>query len=334
MRKYSITAMDLASTTKFVRIMAGKAGLKPVFHPFGSMQAPYTNPITKEIHIETPLWSFTEVEHMLWLGKALHETGHHRGDNYEIMDFSVKKKIDMKSLLGTIMNLLSDWINDQQWEGELDGAHKAVVMIQIECARKGLEHVTSAPIPDDDKTRLLLKLFAWIYDRRAATFQPALMAAALDWAKVIDFDSLVQFNDELNAIHDGQSCYDLAIKILNSEGLSSEQPEPGEEGQPGEGEEGEDGETETDGDGEGDGEDEGEGDAESDKEGEKSDKESKGKKGKEVFVSYRDILLADDHGKSPKDKGKPVKIVYDHEWEASYVPKVQYDEIDLSRVVK
>lgn len=316
MSRYNIDAMDVAGTSKFIRIVAKRAGLRAVFHPLGEITTPYTNPLTKEIHVDTPHWSFTPVEHMLWLGKVLHELGHWRDGNQEIMEYCLAKKIDMRSLLGTVMNILSDWINDQQWQGELDGAHRAVVMIQIECARRGLDHLQPAPMPEDEKTLLMIRIFAWIYARRAATFQPQLLPAAQAWGEVINFDSLLEFNSELNAIHDGQSCYDLAVKIIKSDGQSCGEGEGGEEGEDGEGDDGGEGEDDSDGDGDS-----------------KDKKKGKSKERKESFVSYREILLADDHGKTVGEKGAPVTIEYDHDWQDNYSPHSDYDEVDLSREV-
>lgn len=309
----SLVAMDTHSAGSFVRTVAGEAGLKPVFKDHAVQ--PCTNPITKEILVTKPQWSWTDKQAAVWRGEILHETGHWHKGNKDIMQFFLDRKTDMRSLYGTVANIFSDWVNDQQWiKRNLEGAHRDVQEAQNYHCGRGIESLMKQGLPADDKGKLLVSVFAWTYCKRADTFQSGLTANALRWAKYVAYTSLSCHDDELQALHDGQSIHDLIVKIFEQKEMEEELPEnkadggSGEEGQEGEPKDGESKGSSKDGKGEGD---------------EKDSEEP-------VWVSYRD-LLADDHSGDPEMGGTPIKIIYDHDQEDSYIPFDEYNVHDLEK---
>lgn len=317
---HSLTVMDTASATAFARTMAGKARLRAVLHD--EPLQPYTDPVSMTLHVEKPRWTWTEEQHADWRGKLLHEIGHHIEKNGEIMDYFVSIKIDMKSLRGTVVNILTDYINDRQW-GELGytGAMRDVAVCQYIACRRGLEVLAEKGVPEPGtKQGILVRVFSWIYGRRAATYQPILTALACEWQRAADYPALIPFNEELEAMTDGPSVVNLANKIVPPDDDEEDEGDSGEGEGEGDGEEGEQG-----GEGEGEGDPDG-GDEKS------GDPDKKGEGG--GWVSYRDVLMADDHATKPEFGGKPVKIKYDHDWQNTYQPFNTFNEVDLAKEVK
>ena len=275
--------LDTYSARKFVETMAGVVGLSVEFSIEPTQ--PRTCPVSKRIWVESPKWDWDEITTTKWWGELLHELGHHRGDNGELMQFFVSMRLDTRSFKGTVVNILLDYINDAQWYEEYRGAHRNVEAAQRFYSERGItraEREAKEGKQYDPKTELLFRIFSWIYNRRAATYQRGLAAAAARWLKVRPFDELTQFNAELGALTDGASVNTLADKIV---ALDPPTDEPEEDADDGEG------------------------------------------SGAEVWVSYRDLLLADNHA----NKGAPgkIRIRYDHEPEHNYVPFNTYIEMDL-----
>ena len=289
--------LNTASAQGYVRTLAGRQNLRVVFSK-DDIQ-PYTDPVRKTIHVQEPKWDWPLELAADWRGKIVHELGHHRGANSDLMDFFVARGINTKEFRGTVINILLDYINDAQWQGEYAGAHRDVCATQIVCATHGLAGVKKRGIPPDAKTQKLVEVFSWIYNQRAATYQKPLAGIAAQWEKLIPFGWLNAFNAELNSLTTGEDIEELTRKICDGDEQGG-QDEGGEKGSDSEGEQ----EDEVDPAG---------GDLPS----------------KEVWVSYKDLLLADDHSKEKGSPGK-VRIDYDHSARHNYAPFGAYIEIDLS----
>jgi len=310
-----LKVMDTHAASSFVRTIAGEAGLKPMF--VDEPTQPCTNPITKQIIVTRPHWGWTEEQASVWAGEIGHEAGHWFAGNKAIMQWFLDRKTNMASLYGTLANLFADWVNDQQWkERNLLGMHRDVQAAQNFHCGRGIEALNKRGIPADEKGKLLVTVFSWIYGQRADTFQPGLTANALAWAKAVDPSPMFIHNSELQTLHDGQSIHDLIVKIFEQEDMEEEiPPEGGGEGDPNEGEEAKDGDNlgkET-------GKSEGKG---------KGDKE--GESEEEIWVSYRD-LLADDHSSHEMGEGSPVRIIYDHDESEDYEPYNEHYVLDLEK---
>lgn len=295
-----LEVMDTHAARAFVRTVAGEAGLNPTFSE--DTVQPCTNPKTKQIIVTKPQWSWTPEQAAVWRGEILHEAGHWFKGNKDVMQFFLDKNTDMASLYGTLANLFADWVNDRQWIARnLEGAHRDVQAAQNYHCGRGVDGLIERGVPEDDKGKLLVSVFSWIYNRRADTFQSGLTANAMRWAKYVDYTSLVAHNDELEALNDGQSIHNLIVKLFEQEEMEDEMPpeqqesEGGSESQPEKGENTEDGEKEA-----------------------------------PAWVSYRD-LLADDHS-DMGGEGAPIKIVYDHDPDDSYVAYDEFNVTDLGKI--
>ena len=296
--------MDTNGARIFVRTLAKASNLTVVFHD--EYITPHTDPVAGTIHVARPKWSFTEDEHQCWQGEILHELGHHRGENLKAMNYFVAQGLDTKTLYGTVVNILLDWINDYQWT-PYDGAREALSATQRRCARLGIAKIKSDPMKGEN-TRKLAKIFSWIYNQRYATYQRSLREA-IEWAHEVPYEDLEVHNSELRELlinQTGEAIEALAKKIVPPSKSEDEEEEE---------------EQESDGD-------------ESDEQGGDEEKEEEiGER--ESFISYRDLLLADDHSSGKGETGKSAKIIYDHDPCENYVEfgeKIQ--EIDLSEVVK
>lgn len=316
--------MDTEGAGIYARSLAATAGLTVVF--FDEDGQPYTDPVRKTLHVQKPQWQWDEKRYAIWNGTLLHELGHHRGNNGALMDGMVKRKINTKSLYGAVVNILLDWINDAQWAA-FPGANSAVEACQMHYAGQGIARVKES-YPKDDKSKLMVTVFSWIYNQRALTYQKGLLATAFEWQDVVPFDSLDVHTAELRALlksATAESVISLTDKIVPPEHHPDEEEEGEEEGggEEGDGEgDPEDGDSES---GEGDGPDDGD-------DSESSDKDGEGE-GKKAWVSYRDLLLADRHDTRGKP-GRAVVITYDHDWADNYEPLGNPEIIDLSEVVK
>lgn len=304
----SLGIMDERATEIFVRTLSKTCGLRMQYGEDEDCQ-PYTDPINKVIHVARPRWHWCEEQYQCWLGAVCHELGHHREVNGEIMQYFTDKRVNTKSMYGTVVNLLMDWVNDAQWI-KYPGAHMAVQAIQLRCATRSIAGVRSHP-PTSDRDKMLCALFSWIYNRRAVTYQPGLMAVASEWADTVPHEYDIH-NSELKDLlknPTGPKVEELAKKICPPDEQDQEEQEQEGEGDPSEGGEGESGEQEGEGK---DGEDEG---------------EDKGNVGE---ISYRDLLISHDHS----EIRRRVNIKYDHDWSDSYIPFNKYKEIDLSVEVR
>jgi hypothetical protein len=295
--------MDTNGARIFVRTLAKASNLTVVFHD--EYITPHTDPVAGTIHVARPKWSFTEDEHQCWQGEILHELGHHRGENLKAMNYFAVQGLDTKTLYGTVVNILLDWINDYQWT-PYDGAREALSATQRRCARLGIAKIKSDPMKGE-KTRKLAKIFSWIYNQRYDTYQRSLREA-IEWAHEVPYEELEIHNSELRELlvnQTGEAVEALAKKIIPPKADDKEEEQ----------------EEETDGEGEG---------------GEQKDGEEEEEiKDQESFISYRDLLLADDHDSSKGEKGKSAKIIYDHDPRENYVEfGEKIKEIDLSEVVK
>ena len=298
--------MDTNGARIFVRSLAKASNLTVVFHD--TYVTPHTDPVAGTIHVARPKWSFTEDEHQCWQGEILHELGHHRGENLKAMNYFVAQGLDTKTLYGTVVNILLDFINDYQWT-PYDGAREALSATQRRCARLGIAKVKSDPMKGE-KTRKLAKIFSWIYNQRYATYQRSLREA-IEWAHEVPYEELEKFNSELRELlvnQTGEAVEALAKKIVPPPKQDEEKEQEQEEQESEQGDEEEQQEQE---------------------EGEEKEEEGEGE---EQFISYRDLLLADDHGSGKKNK---TKIIYDHDPHENYVEfGEKIIEIDLSEVVK
>lgn len=296
--------LDTVSTEIFIRSLARSSNLSVVFFEQEDGQ-PFTDPVRATVHVARPRWHWAKDQYNRWLGAVCHELGHHRGNNGALMQYFVERKINTKSLYGTVVNILLDWINDAQW-ARYPGAHLAVQSIQEYCAQRSIEHVINDP-PTEERSKLLIRVFSWIYGRRAATYQRGLMSAATRWEEIVPHEYSALNSELLELLSDtvGDRVDALARKIVDSDPETDEEEEeeghqPGDEEEPGE--EGEEGEE---------------------------------KQGSGGWISYRDVLMQDqdDH----TDMGKPSRctVKYDHDPSDSYVPfGDRYREIDLSEVVR
>ncbi len=297
----SLRTMNIHAAKGFVNTMAQSRGMTVVYHKEAIQ--PYTDPQSKQIHVSRPMAHWDDTQFGVWMGEVFHELGHHRGINGKIMDHFAKKGTDMKSMYGTLVNMFADVINDKQWAGTYDGAHRDVQAAQLYHAARGY-NITKDNPPTDDKSRLMAELFSWYYSRRGSTFQPVLRGIGQQWESLIPIPgNLTALNDEWAALSDAQSIEDLIAKILPPEEIEKGNPPP--QPQPGEGE----------GEGEG-------------KEGQEGKGKAKGQaKGKgegdptdgEAWVRYRD-LLPDNHGddKPSNARLKGIKILYDQDPGAKY----------------
>lgn len=305
--------LDTVSTEIFVRSLARTSNLSVVFFEEEDGQ-PYTDPVRRTVHVARPRWHWPELQYNQWLGAVCHELGHHRGGNGDLMQYFVDRKVNTKSLYGTVVNILLDWINDAQWI-KYPGAHLAVQAVQVHCAERGINFAVEPP--KDKRARILTQVFSWIYNRRAETYQRGLMPIATKWEIIVPH-SYSAYNSDLAdlLLHpSGESVSSLARKIIDEDSDEDETEGDGDEGNRGEGESDGDG-----GDGQGNPSDE-EGSGDSDAEG--------------AWISYRDLLMKnqDDH----THHGKPHKVLvkYDHDPEDSYVPfGDKYKEIDLGSIVR
>lgn len=304
--------LDTVSTEIFVRSLARTSNLSVVFFEDEEGQ-PYTDPIKRTVHVARPRWHWPELLYNQWLGAVCHELGHHRGHNGGLMQYFVERRINTKSLYGTVVNILLDWINDAQWT-KYPGAHLAVQAVQVHCAERGINFATEPP--KDKRARILTQVFSWIYNRRAETYQRGLMPIATKWEIIVPH-GYSAYNSELAELllhPSGESVSSLARKIIDEDSDEDETEGDGGEGNPGEGD--------SDGDG-------------SDGSGDAGDEEGSGDSDAEgAWISYRDLLMKnqDDH----THHGKPHKVLvkYDHDPEDSYVPfGDKYKEIDLGSIV-
>lgn len=299
--------LDTVSTEIFVRSLVKASNLSVVFFPDEDGQ-PFTDPVKKTIHVAAPRWYWPEHKYNQWLGAVCHELGHHRGGNGNLMQYFVDRKVNTKSLYGTVVNILLDWINDAQWI-KYPGAHLAVQAVQVYCAERGITY--AAHPAEDERSKVLTKVFSWIYGRRAETYQRGLMPIATKWEAIVPHGYGV-FNSDLAdlLLHpSGESVESLARKIISAE-TDEEENDQG------------------DGDGEG-GKGDGDGESEAGSGDEAGDGESEGD-GDDGWISYRDLLMnnQDDH----THHGKPnrVSVHYDHDPADSYQPfGNNYQEIDL-----
>ena len=292
----SARSMDASAASKFCRALAGRLNLRVKFHK--TPVQPHTNPVSGEIHVTEPNANWTEGQYAVWSGEILHELGHHRGENKDVMEYFLRKKIDMGSMYGTLVNVFADVVNDRQWAGKLDGASRDVQAAQSFHAQRGAESVATNP-PTDDLSKLLCEVFSWNYNRRANTYQPLLMKPAREWENVIPVPAALEaLNPAFDALSDGPSIEALIEKILPPEEIEKAQQPQSQEG---EGEEGD-------------------GESEEGKEGKKAKGKAKGKLGDEegeeveAWVSYKD-LLSDNHATKDAPSESTLHIAYDHEFD-------------------
>ena len=295
--------MDTNGARIFVRTLAKASNLTVVFHE--EAITPHTDAVKGTIHVARPKWSFTEEEHLCWQGEILHELGHHRGNNGTAMQYFVAKRLDTKTLYGTVVNILLDWVNDFQWT-RYDGAREALTACQRRCARMGIELIRDMP-PSTKNSEKLSRIFSWIYNQRYLTYQRGLIEA-LEWEHLVPYeDQYGMYNSELRELlnsQTGEAIEALAIKIVPPPKKDDEEQEESENADS----EDSDGESEN---------------------AETEEKESGTER--EVFISYRDLLLSDDHGtEGGKNKAR---IVYDHDRSENYEEFNDYQEIDLSEGV-
>jgi len=288
--------MDTSGAQTFVRAMARADGLIVIFHP--EKIQPYTDPVRKEIHVTCPQWAWTEEEWLCWQGEILHELGHHRGVNGEIMHEFVERKVNTRSLYGTVINILTDWINDYQWVSFGGGAHNSVETVQRRCAREGLRSVQSDGLPEGN-AGVLVRIFSWIYSQRAATYQKGLMMDALGWEKAFPHE-LDHLNSELRDLLKNPTAdkvQALALKLVPPDEQDEQQQEQEVQGE---------------GDPDGDGE------------------EGEGNEAEGSWVSYRDLLMPHNHDTEAAKNS--INIKYDHDPRDNYVPFGNtFDEIDVAR---
>ena len=349
--------LDTYSARKFVETIAGVVGMSVEFS-IEPIQ-PRTCPVSKKIWVESPKWDWDEITTAKWWGELLHELGHHRGDNGELMQFFAATRLNTRSFKGTVVNILLDYINDGQWFEEYRGAHRNVEAAQRFYCERGVTRVerdTKDGVQHDPKTASLCRIFSWIYSRRAATYQRGLAAAAARWLKVRSFDELTQFNAELEALTDGASVDTLADKIValdpptdepaKGKGPVKGEPELTQNSDLGDPKKSDDSENGGNDDEQDDEQDDQQDDSDTEDRGEGSDAPDEGDDGEggaqdapeedvddgegsgaEVWVSYRDLLIADNHA----TKGEPgkIRIRYDHEPKHNYVPFNTYIEMDL-----
>lgn len=293
--------LDTVSTEIFVRSLAHASNLSVEFFADEDGQ-PFTDPVKKVIYVARPQWHWPELKYNQWLGAVCHELGHHRGINSSLMDYFVDRRVNTKSLYGTVVNILLDWINDAQWV-KYPGAHLAVQAVQVYCAERGINFAVEPP--KDKRARILTQVFSWIYNRRAETYQRGLMPIATKWEIIVPHGYSV-YNSELQdlLLHpSGESVSSLARKLIDEESDDEEEEESSD-------------------DGEGDASDE----ASPDDDGEEG-------MGGEGWVSYRDLLMKDQDDHTHHGKPNRVTVKYDHDPNDSYEPfGNNYREIDLGDI--
>jgi len=315
-------------------MLAGSIIEKMVFEK--DRVAPRTCPKSKTIWVPAPRAGWSDAEYNEWFGQILHEIGHWMKGYVEDILYPMHNNVDMRSMYGSVLNVLSDFRQDNQWykKGEM-GAHVAVSTAQTAAAARGLHEINKmgrgALAHMDDASRFFAEVFSWYYSQKAVTM-PMLSPIANDWVDLIphQFD---KYNDELH----GMSCTDDVITLLNKiiqsdapEGHNEipEQPSSGEgegdeQGKGGSGGEAKDGDPSNDGEeveGKGTGKDES---SDGDKEG-----ESEG-----GWVSYRDMLLEHDHSDIGQERksGSIEKIIYDHDAAVDYTPRLD-DRITIGHM--
>lgn len=306
--------LDANSSRVFAQILAKEAGMTIVFDD--TVPAPCTDVTKKVIKVRPPHPSWSEGTYLDYKGKLVHEIGHWRDENREIMERAVEERINMSSLFGKNLNIVGDLVNDYQWtRDEWPGAAHVIQLVQKIAAADGI-----ATLRKDDgwkgnkELEVLIHVLGWAYCVRADTYQVHLLPEANEWEKEFPgiTDLCEKFTERaLTCLNSPtwENVRSLAWDLTPPEYQEEEEwkvPEPPKG--PGEGEEGGDGEEKEGDEGE-------EGDTSDDAKGDEKDSEKESKK--KVFISYAEILMADDHGaKDMRSGSKPNKaeIKYDHEF--------------------
>jgi cobalamin biosynthesis protein CobT len=271
------------SDIEYAKIIANKVNLTLQFEEG-------CTPSTNGKYIKLPYldatWSKSSPQYIDWWYALIHECFH----NLHMDDFDLikDKKIDMKSFLGTIMNLACDFKIENVNRGEFKGRDEIVRKARYTFAKEKIyESMLQRPAPD---IRTGIMHAVWIMDALARSpWIPEYIDDDVEqYIKGVSFseDALEEMLNHSTIFDDyrnqrtAQDTYQVAVDILKLFDLEPEDEGEGSEPESGEGE----------GEGEGEGTDGEEGDG-----------------AKSPWKSFGGMVAGDDH--TPRDeKGTPCAI--------------------------
>jgi len=111
--------LDYHAKQKMVRALCANSGLNLVLH---DKETAFTDGRTLTVPRPSP--DYTDEQYVLWEYMVLHESGHNRGDMRDIFDIIKDKKVDMRSLFGSLLNVLDDHRQEFYSAGEYEGKDK------------------------------------------------------------------------------------------------------------------------------------------------------------------------------------------------------------------
>ena len=108
--------LDYHAKQKMVRALCADVGLNLVLH---DEQSAYTDGRTLTVPRPSP--DYTKEQYILWEYMVLHETGHNYGDMRDIFTLMHDKNVNMKSLYGSVLNILDDHRQEFYSTGTYEG---------------------------------------------------------------------------------------------------------------------------------------------------------------------------------------------------------------------
>jgi hypothetical protein len=175
--------LDPSPWIRIARTLAKDSGLSIEFEKATAEPRPCIDLKNKVIYVPTPDVYWSKEEMLIWLGMLAHEIGHDSPECRDSLDIIIDKKLDMRSPLGQMFNLIDDYRNEKTKLGVFLGRDQALSAVQgwasdLSSTEKKQQ---SAATMDE----LIFSVFTWYYLMRAQ-WQPDVAANANEWVDLLN----------------------------------------------------------------------------------------------------------------------------------------------------